>query len=84
MFGTEENVTEVSMPDCECVCGCGGSPVNGQFLPGHDQILRAQIEEMVGNLLNLRDLIELARRYSADEISLQQFGNKTKSIMKED
>lgn len=37
----------------ECACGCGGQPVNGKFLPGHDQRLRAYLERRVGGLIQL-------------------------------
>jgi len=69
------------MPICEC--GCGGEAVNGQFLPGHDQKLRSKIEGMAGGLLYLRNLVEIAHQYSNDEISLHQYGDKTKRLMTE-
>jgi hypothetical protein len=30
----------------------------GDFLPGHDQKLRSEIEKQVGGLLKLRELVE--------------------------
>ena len=40
-----------------CACGCGGTGIN-QWLPGHDQKLRAAIEREVGGLIELRRIIE--------------------------
>ena len=68
------------MPICQC--GCCEETVNGDFLQGHDQKLRAQLEKITGGLLPLRNLVESAQQYSTDEISLKQFGDKATSIMK--
>ncbi|SMY06540.1 hypothetical protein [Flavimaricola marinus] len=43
----------------QCECGCGDDTKGGDFLPGHDQRLRAEIERRVGGLLKLRRLVEL-------------------------
>lgn len=40
-----------------CACGCGGLS-RQQWLPGHDQKLRAAIEHEVGGLIELRRIIE--------------------------
>jgi len=40
-----------------CACGCGGISRN-KWLPGHDQKLRAAIENEVGGLIELRRIIE--------------------------
>jgi hypothetical protein len=42
----------------DCACGCGGKMRGGEFLPGHDQILRTAIEAKVGGFLELRALVE--------------------------
>lgn len=47
-----------------CECGCAESTHGGQFLPGHDQRLRAQLESRVGGLLALRALIESVEAYA--------------------
>ncbi len=65
-----------------CECGCGSETVNGHFLPGHDQKLRTQLEKRVGGLLSLRDFVESVHQYIDGEINLQQFGDKTKSILR--
>ena len=41
-----------------CNCDCGGMTKGGWYLPGHDQKLRAAIEEKTGGLLELKALIE--------------------------
>ena len=40
-----------------CACGCGGVS-HSKWLPGHDQMLRAAIEQEVGGLVELRRIIE--------------------------
>ena len=40
-----------------CACGCGGLSKE-KWLPGHDQRLRAAIENEVGGLVELRRIIE--------------------------
>ncbi len=50
-----------------CRCGCN-QPANGDFLPGHDQRLRIQLEKEVGGLLNLSRLVDLNRSALAGEI----------------
>ncbi|NNL07493.1 MAG: hypothetical protein HKO86_07190 [Gammaproteobacteria bacterium] len=48
-----------------CACGCGGL-CKGQWLPGHDQRLRAAIEHEVGGLVELRRIIEERLHRSID------------------
>ena len=43
-----------------CDCGCGGQTKGGWYLPGHDQKLRAAIEETAGGLPELKALVEKA------------------------
>ena len=40
-----------------CACGCGGA-CRDKWLPGHDQRLRAAIENEVGGLVELRRIVE--------------------------
>jgi hypothetical protein len=42
----------------ECGCGCGGMTAGGDFQPGHDQKLRADLERRAGGLKNLNRLVE--------------------------
>jgi hypothetical protein len=58
----------------QCECGCGEAS-NREFLPGHDQKLRAALEAQVCGLLALRSLVRAAHSYAhgaADERSLLQ------------
>ena len=48
-----------------CACGCGGIS-EGKWLPGHDQKLRAAIENEVGGLVELRRIIEELLHRSID------------------
>ena len=42
-----------------CLCGCGATVTeNRRFLPGHDQKLRAAIEDAAGGLEALKKLVE--------------------------
>jgi len=48
-----------------CACGCGAI-CRGKWLPGHDQKLRAAIENEVGGLIELRRIIEERLHRSID------------------
>jgi hypothetical protein len=41
-----------------CICGCGEQTKGGKFRPGHDQKLRAAIEDAAGGLESLRVIVE--------------------------
>ena len=45
-----------------CNCNCGGTTKGGEWLPGHDQRLRAAIEGKAGGLVNLKKLVEKSLR----------------------
>lgn len=42
----------------KCICGCGEETKGGKFRPGHDQKLRAAIEQAAGGLEELRVIVE--------------------------
>ena len=42
----------------KCICGCGEETKGGRFRPGHDQKLRAAIEDAAGGLEELRVIVE--------------------------
>lgn len=46
------------MSDRDCGCGCGELTKGGKYRPGHDQKLRAAIEEAVGGLESLKAVAE--------------------------
>ena len=48
------------MPSCQCGCG---TDTQGLYAPGHDQKLRASLEERVGGLLAMRTLVEAMEQY---------------------
>ncbi len=48
-----------------CACGCGGIS-KSKWLPGHDQKLRAAIENEVGGLIELRRIVEELLHRSID------------------
>ncbi|MBW1945830.1 MAG: hypothetical protein JRJ51_23815 [Deltaproteobacteria bacterium] len=45
-----------------CSCNCGGTTKGGEWLPGHDQKLRAAIEGKAGGLVSLKKLVEKTLR----------------------
>ncbi len=65
-----------------CQCGCGGSPASGDFLPGHDQKLRSNLEKRTGGLLPLAELVDLADRFVDGSISMGDFAIRTRKIMR--
>jgi hypothetical protein len=66
----------------ECACGCEGKPVNGNFLPGHDQRLRADLERRVGGLISLRKLVEAAEHFVNGDVGSYQFNGMVKELMR--
>lgn len=70
----------------ECACGCGGMPKKGDFLPGHDQRLRADLERRFGGLIPLRMLVEAAEYFVDGSIQSGMFNNMVRDVfqMKEE
>lgn len=56
-----------------CKCGCGKETNLGDFLPGHDQKLRASLENEVGGIFALQELIQEAKKYSYGETTSEVF-----------
>lgn len=69
-------------PNCEC--GCGGTPAKGLFLPGHDQRLRSRLEERVGGLLALRNLVDHAEALVVGSMSADAFADRTRMLLGSD
>jgi len=57
----------------QCECGCGKESAGGQFMPGHDQTLRISLEERVGGILALRQLVTAAASYATGKSTAEQF-----------
>lgn len=66
------------MPNCKC--GCGKKANIGGFLPGHDQKLRVSLEDEVGGLLALQELVQGAKKYSCGEAEAEQFESLVRRI----
>ncbi len=66
----------------DCACGCGGKPVKGHFLPGHDQRLRADLERRAGGLISLRMLVEAAEYFVAGDLGSSQFNSMVKDLFR--
>jgi len=67
----------------ECACGCGGRPAKGEFLPGHDQKLRADLERRVGGLIALRMLVEAAEHFMDGSVGSGQFNGMVKELFRQ-
>jgi hypothetical protein len=65
----------------ECACGCGETPSSGQFRPGHDQRLRADLERRVGGLLALADLVSSAEQFTKGELPLDTLGRQVAALL---
>lgn len=63
---------------CECECG---QDANGDFLPGHDQRLRAALERRVGGLLALRTLVTASEDYASGKETEQALTRTVRSIL---
>ncbi len=63
-----------------CACGCGKETVGGVFVPGHDQRLRTQIENQIGGLLRLRELVDSAQKYASGELETEPFTMLTRRL----
>ncbi len=61
-------------------CGCGSESAR-EFLPGHDQKLRAKLEANVGGILALRALVDASADYARGKTSEQAFTQAVQSIM---
>jgi len=66
----------------ECACGCGEKPAGGNFLPGHDQKLRADLERRVGGLIPLRRLVEAAEHFVEGSLSSDQFKGVVEGLLR--
>jgi hypothetical protein len=64
-----------------CGCGCGGQTRGGDFLPGHDQRLRAILEEKAGGLLNLKRIVERALNETIDYQGITAMNQQIKEIV---
>ncbi len=64
-----------------CACGCSGRPARGEYLPGHDQKLRAKLESQLGGLSALNRLFEAAISYTDGHMSLEGLGTRTRDIV---
>jgi len=66
----------------QCECGCGQESTR-DFLPGHDQKLRTQLEARVGGLLRLRALVEVAEVFAAGGQPPDAFAQRVRQLMNE-
>ena len=62
-----------------CECGCGEESAR-EFLPGHDQKLRTQLESRLGGILHLRTLVDAAESYARGESSDGAFTQRVRFL----
>jgi hypothetical protein len=67
----------------ECACGCGEITAGGTYRPGHDAKLRAAIEESVGGLLAMDELIRDVRRHADGELTAEQLSQSVLRILRQ-
>lgn len=65
----------------DCHCGCK-QPANRNFLPGHDQKLRSELEKQVGSLLNLERLVALNRSLIKRTINVTDFEREVRELFR--
>jgi len=65
------------MTACECRCG---QETARDFLPGHDQKLRTEIEKRTGGLLQLRTLVDAAESYAHGKRSDDAFTQVVRAV----
>lgn len=63
----------------QCECGCSQDSTR-DFLPGHDQKLRTQLESRVGGLRSLRELVEAAESYVRGESPDDAFTQRVRAL----
>jgi hypothetical protein len=63
----------------KCECDCGGESIS-EFLPGHDQKLRARLEKRVGGVLSLRSIVDAAEDYARGGTSEELLLKKVRSV----
>ena len=51
-----------------CSCGCGRYTKGGHFIPGHDACVYSAIIERVGDIRNLREIVE---QYTGEKIDVE-------------
>lgn len=64
-----------------CKCGCGGESEATNFIPGHDQKLRIKLEERVGGILNLKELVDYAEEYAKGNLSQENLGMAVRKLL---
>ncbi len=66
------------MPQCQCGCG---AETSSEFLPGHDQKLRAALERQIGGLLTMRELVNASVAYASGQTTDQAFTQTVRALI---
>ena len=65
----------------KCKCGNCSETTTADFAPGHDQKLRSNIEQSVGGLLALKDLVYSCVNYAEGKSSEDEILRTVRRIM---
>ena len=68
----------------ECACGCGEQTKRGKYLQGHEQKLRKQLDEKVGNLQLLSSLVKVTESYAQGRMASEDLSRLVKLIYNKD
>ena len=68
----------------QCLCGCEQETRGGKFMPGHDQVLRSQLERKVGGLEALSQLVDAAVAFVNGQSSAEQFALAVRGAVEKD
>ncbi len=68
-------------PAARCECGCGTALFGRTFVPGHDQKLRIQLEQHVGGLLALRDLVESLEEHAEGRSTAEALSSHVRDVL---
>ncbi len=68
-------------PVTRCECGCGTAIAGRTFVPGHDQKLRIQLEQRVGGLLALRELVESLEEHAAARSTAEALSSRVREVL---
>ena len=66
------------MPTCECGCG---EETERTFVQGHDQRLRIRLEDRVGGLLSLRQLVDEVEIYVRGDRSSEELTRSVRRLL---
>ena len=84
-LGTGKSLSFVGLNKLEKLmpyeCDCGEEAKAGSFRPGHDQRLRAALEQRVGGLLLLRSIVQAVEQSIQGQLSQEALASKVRTAI---